>query len=58
MMTVKDLIDELKKFTEDADVLITELKHTNGYHRLKYIEEMKVQDPSNGSESTCPVLVF
>lgn len=58
MMTVKNLIDELKKFPEDTDVLITELKHTNGYHRLKYIGGMKVQDPSNGSESTCPVLVF
>lgn len=57
-MTVKNLIDELKKFPEDADVLITELKHTNGYHRLKYIGGMKAQDPSNGSESTCPVLVF
>lgn len=58
MMTVKNLIDELKKFPEDADVLITELKHTNGYHRLKYIGGMKVQDPSGGSKSTCPVLVF
>lgn len=58
MMTVKNLIDELKKFPDDADVLMTELKHTNGYHRLKYIGEMKVQDPSGGSESTCPVLVF
>ena len=57
-MTVKNLIYELKKFPEDADVLITELKHTNGYHRLKYIGGMKVQDHSNGSESTCPVLVF
>ena len=58
MMTVKNLIDELKKFPEDADVLITELKHTNGYHRLKYIGGMKIQNPSNSSESTCPVLVF
>lgn len=57
-MTVKNLIDELKKFPEDADVLMTELKHTNGYHKLKYIGGMKAQDPSNGSESTCPVLVF
>lgn len=57
-MTVKNLIDELKKFPEDADVLITELKHTDGYHRLKYIGGMKVQDSSGGSESTCPVLVF
>ena len=57
-MLVKELIDELKKFPEDADVLMTELKHTNGYHRLKYIGEMKVQDPSDGSEPTCPVLMF
>lgn len=57
-MTVKNLIEELKKFPEDADVLITWLKHANGYHRLKYIGGMKVQNPSDGSESTCPVLVF
>lgn len=58
MITVKDLQEKLKEFPEDADVLMAELKHTNGYHRLKYIGEMRVQNPSNGSESTYPVLVF
>lgn len=57
-MTVKNLIEELKKFPEDADVLITWLGHTNEYYRLKYIGEMRAQDPSNGSKPTCPVLVF
>ena len=58
MITVKDLQEKLKEFPEDADVLITWLGHTNGYYRLKKMEGMKVQDPSDGSESTCPVLVF
>lgn len=38
-MLVKELIDEFKKFPEDADVLMTELKHTNGYYRLSILEE-------------------
>lgn len=58
MITVKDLQEKLKEFPEDADVLITWIGHTKGYYRLKDMEGMKVQDFSNGSESTCPVLVF
>lgn len=43
-MTVKKilLMNLKKKFPEDADVFVTELKHTNGYHRLKYIGGVKV----------------
>lgn len=58
MITVKDLKEKLKEFPEDADVLITWLGHTKGYYRLKDMGGMTVQDPSDGSESTCPVLVF
>lgn len=58
MITVKDLQEKLKEFPEDADVLITWVGHTSGYYRLKEIGGMKVHGPSDGSESTCPVLVF
>lgn len=58
MATVKELQEELKKFPEDEDVLITWLGHTDGYYKLKDIGTMKIQDPSDNSESICPVLVF
>lgn len=58
MITVKDLQEKLKEFPEDADVLITWLGHTNGYCKLKEIGGMMVQNPSDSSESTYPVLVF
>lgn len=58
MMTVKDLIERLKEFPEDSDVLITWTRHTHGYYRLKDVGNMKTQDPDNGAESKCPVLVY
>lgn len=59
MITVKNLIEKLKEFPKDSDVLVTWIGHTQGYYKLKDMGGMKVQDPENNSvEYRCPVLVF
>lgn len=55
---MKDLQEKLKEFPKDEEILITPIRQSNGYYKLKDVGKMKVQDPSNGSESICPVLVF
>ena len=58
MITVKDLQEKLEEFPKDEEILIAPIRQSNGYYKLKDVGKMKVQDPSNGSESICPVLVF
>lgn len=55
MMTVKELQEELKKFPEDTDILMTDLN--KGYFMIGKVGRMKVQNPSDNSESWCPVLM-
>lgn len=57
-MLVKELIEELKKFPEDVDVIVTSTKY-KGYHTISSIGAMKtVETEENNTETICPVLIF
>ena len=63
-MLVKELIEELRKFPEEADVIITGIKHKQGYHSLNSIGTMRsipMENIRTGIDCTgidCPVLIF
>lgn len=57
-MLVKELIEELKKFPEDADIIVTSTKH-KGYNVISSVGAMKtVETEKNNAEIICPVLIF
>lgn len=57
-MLVKELIEELKKFPEDADIIVTSTKY-KGYYIISSIGTMKtVETEKNNAETICPVLIF
>ena len=57
-MLVKELIEELKKFPEDADIIVTSTKY-KGYNTISSVGAMRtVETEKNNSEIICPVLIF
>ena len=57
-MLVKELIEELKKFPEDADVIVTSTKY-KGYNVISSVGAMRtVETEKDTAEIICPVLVF
>ena len=57
-MLVKELIEELKKFPEDADVIVTSTKY-KGYNVISSVGDMRtVETEKDTAEIICPVLVF
>lgn len=57
-MLVKELIEELKKFPEDADVIVTSTKY-KGYNVISSVVAMRTVEPEkNNAETICPVLIF
>ena len=57
-MLVKELIEELKKFHEDADIIVTSTKH-KVYNVIASVRAMRtVETEKNNAEIICPVLIF
>lgn len=57
-MLVKELIEELKKFPEEADVIVTSTKY-KGYNVISSVGAMRTVEPEkNNAETICPVLIF
>lgn len=57
-MLVKELIEELKKFPEDADVIVTSAKY-KGYNVIPSVGAMRtVETEKDNAETICPVLIF
>ena len=57
-MLLKEIIEELKKFPEDADIIVTSTKH-KGYNTISSVGAMRtVETEKNNSEIICPVLIF
>ena len=57
-MLVKELIEELKKFPEDADVIVTSKKY-KGYNVISSVGAMRtVETEKDNAEIICPVLIF
>lgn len=55
-MLVKELIEELKKFPEDADIIVTSEKY-RGYYVISSVEHMRtINTEKNDAEIICPVL--
>ena len=56
-MLVKELIEELKKFPEDADIIVT--TKYKGYKVISSVVAMRtVELEKNNAETICPVLIF
>lgn len=56
-MLVKELIEELKKFPEDADIIVT--TKYKGYKAISSVVAMRTVEPEkNNAETICPVLIF
>lgn len=57
-MLVKELIEEFKKFPEDADVIVTSTKY-KGYNVISSVGAMRtVETEKDNAEIICPVLIF
>lgn len=57
-MLVKELIEELKKFPEDADIIVTSTKH-KGYNVISSVGTMRtIETEKDNAEVICPVLIF
>lgn len=57
-MLVKELIEELKKFPEDADIIVTSAKY-KGYNVISSVRAMRtIETEKNNAETICPVLIF
>lgn len=57
-MLVKELIEELKKFPEEADVIVTSAKY-KGYNVISSVGAMRtVETEKDNAEIICPVLIF
>lgn len=57
-MLVKELIEELKKFPEDADIIVTSAKY-KGYNVISSVGAMRtVETEKDNAEIICPVLIF
>lgn len=57
-MLVKELIEELKKFPEDANIIVTSAKY-KGYNAISSVGAMRtVETEKNNAEIICPVLIF
>lgn len=57
-MLVKELIEELKKFPEDADIIVTSAKY-KGYNVISFVGAMRtVETEKDNAEIICPVLIF
>lgn len=55
-MLVKELIEELKKFPEEADVIVTSEKY-NRYFIISSVETIRtINTEKNDAEIICPVL--
>lgn len=56
-MLVKELIEELKKFPEDADIIVT--TKYKGHKAISSVVAMRTVEPEkNNAETICPVLIF
>lgn len=56
-MLVKELIEELKKFPEDADIIVT--TKYKGYSVVSSVVAMRtVETEKINTETICPVLIF
>lgn len=56
-MLVKELIEELKKFPEDADIIVT--TKYKGYNVISSVGAMRtVETEKDNAETICPVLIF
>lgn len=57
-MLVRELIEELKKFPEDADIIVTSEKY-KGYNVISSVGAMRtVETEKDNTEIICPVLTF
>lgn len=57
-MLVRELIEELKKFPEDADIIVTSEKY-KGYNVIFSVGAMRtVETEKDNAEIICPVLTF
>ena len=55
-MLVKELIEELKKFPEDADIVVTSEKY-KGHYVISSVEAIRtINTEKNDAEIICPVL--
>lgn len=57
-MLVKELIEELKKFPENADIIVTSEKY-KGHYVISSVEHIRtINTEKDNAEIICPVLTF
>lgn len=57
-MLVRELIEELKKFPEDADIIVTSEKY-KGYNVISSVGAVRtIETEKDNAEIICPVLTF